>query len=275
MITRFRQLFSAREAAKAPLSPPRVPPGQRVYALGDIHGRADLFAALIEAVERDDSARAAAATTIVLLGDLIDRGPNSAVVLALAEAWQRRRAVRILCGNHEDMLLESLDDIETLRAFLRFGGRETVLSFGIDSDSFDASSYEELQALMASQIPEATIAFIRSFEEQLQIGDYLFVHAGVRPGIPCEHQLRSDLLWIREPFLNYGGDFGAVVVHGHTIFEQPDIQDNRIGIDTGAYATGRLTAIGLEGSERWLITASAGQAGITTSVTSCSLREPS
>jgi serine/threonine protein phosphatase 1 len=275
MIARFRQLFSAREAAKAPISHPRVPPGQRVYALGDIHGRADLFAALIEAVERDDAARGAGATTIVLLGDLIDRGPDSAAVLALAQAWQRQRRVRILCGNHEEMLLESLADLDTLRAFLRFGGRETVLSFGIDADRYDTASYEELQALMRSQIPEAVIAFIRSFEEQLQIGDYLFVHAGIRPGIPSEHQLRSDLLWIREPFLSHGGDLGAMVVHGHTIFEQPDLQDNRIGIDTGAYLTGNLTAIGLQGGERWLIAASAGNAGVTTSIKSCSLRENS
>jgi serine/threonine protein phosphatase 1 len=285
MIASFRQLFSAREATKAaaapvgtpagtPLpSPPRVPPGQRVYALGDIHGRADLFAALIEAIEADDARRRAAATTIVLLGDLIDRGPDSAAVLALAQQWQRQRRVRILCGNHEDMLLESLADLDTLRNFLRHGGRETVLSFGIDSDKYETATYEELQALMGCRIPAAVIAFIRSFEDQLRIGDYLFVHAGIRPGVAPENQQRADLLWIREPFLSYAGDLGAVVVHGHTIFEQADMQDHRIGIDTGAYLTGQLTAIGLEGSERWLIAASAGAAGITTSVKPCSLRE--
>jgi serine/threonine protein phosphatase 1 len=287
MIASFRQLFSAREATKAastpvgtPLGPswappPRVPPGQRVYAVGDIHGRADLLAALIDAIEADDAARRVAATTIVLLGDLIDRGPDSAVVLALAQEWQRNRRLRVLCGNHEEMLLESLVDLDTLRNFLRYGGRETVLSFGIDADKYDAATYEELQALMANRIPEAVIAFIRSFEEQVRIGDYLFVHAGIRPGIACELQQRSDLLWIREPFLSYAGDLGLTVVHGHTICERPDMQSHRIGIDTGAYLTGNLTAIGLEGSERWLIVASAGNTGITTSVTSCSLKENS
>ncbi len=259
MIANFRQLFRAREAAS-------VPPGQRVYALGDIHGRADLFAALIEAIEADDAARRPAETTFVLLGDLIDRGPSSAAVLSLAQAWRRRRAVRILCGNHEEMLLESLVDLDALRAFLRHGGRETVLSFGIDSDLYDSASYEELQALMGRRIPRSVIQFIRSFEEQLLIGDYLFVHAGIRPGIAIEEQLRSDLLWIREPFLSHGGDLGVVVVHGHTIFEHVDLQNHRIGIDTGAYVTGKLTAIGLEGSERWLIQASAGDNGITTSL---------
>jgi len=276
-------LFSAREATKAastPLGTPsaslaRVPPGQRVYALGDIHGRADLFAALIDAIEADDAGRRFAATTIVLLGDLIDRGPDSAVVLALAQEWQRSRRLRILCGNHEEMLLESLVNLDTLRNFLRYGGRETVLSFGIDADKYDAATYEELQALMTCRIPEATIAFIRSFEDQVRIGDYLFVHAGIRPGVAPENQQRSDLLWIREPFLSYAGNLGAVVVHGHTIFDQVDMQDHRIGIDTGAYLTGRLTAIGLEGSQRWLIAACADDEGITTSVTPCSLREHS
>lgn len=275
MIANFRQLFRAREEAGAVVPAAAVPPGQRVYALGDIHGRADLFTALIGAVDTDDAGRGPARTTIVLLGDLIDRGPDSAMVLALAQDWQRRRTVRILCGNHEDMLLDSLIDLDALRAFLRHGGRETVLSFGINPDLYEASTYEELQALIGRQIPESVIAFIRSFEEKLQIGDYLFVHAGIRPGIPSEDQQRADLLWIREPFLNHRSDFGVVVVHGHTIFATADVQEHRIGIDTGAYSTGNLTAIGLEGSQRWLIAASEGAEGITTSVKSCNVRENS
>jgi serine/threonine protein phosphatase 1 len=271
MIANLRHLFRAREAAKLPA----VPVGQRVYALGDIHGRADLFAALRDAVERDDAARTTAETKVVLLGDLIDRGPDSALVLLLAQKWQRQRAVRILCGNHEDMLLDSLGNLETLRAFLRYGGRETLLSFGMDVDTYSGSTYEELQTQMGSRIPRSVIDFIRTFEEQVLIGDYLFVHAGIRPGIPNDSQQRSDLLWIREPFLSYGRDLGAVVVHGHTIFEQADIKDNRIGIDTGAYLTGNLTAIGLEGTQRWLIEASESAKGIITSVKSCSLRENS
>lgn len=254
-----------------------VPPGRRAYAVGDIHGRADLFAALIDAIEEDDAQRnrtvaampgeaPPVATTIVLLGDLIDRGPDSATVLSLAQDWQLARSVRILCGNHEEMLLDSLGSLETLRVFLRHGGRETVLSFGIDPDILFSATYEELQARMNCQIPVTTIDFIRSFEEQVQIGDYLFVHAGIRPGIPFEDQRRADLLWIREPFLSYNGDLGAVVVHGHTISESPEMRENRIGIDTGACFTGNLTAIGLEGSQRWLIEASETAEGIVTSV---------
>ena len=262
VIANFRQLLRAREAAKTAM----VPPGQRVYAVGDIHGRADLFKSLIAAIEADDAARGPAETTVVLLGDLIDRGPHSAAVLDLARAWQRRRTVHVLCGNHEEMLLDSLSNLDTLRAYLRHGGRDTVLNFGIDPDCYDTATYEELQALMVRRIPIPVLAFIRSFEEQLQIGDYLFVHAGIRPGVRTDQQTRTDLLWIREPFLSYGGDLGVVVVHGHTIFEQVSIQNHRIGIDTGAYLTGRLTAIGLQGSERWLIAASEGAEGITTSI---------
>ena len=252
-----------------------IPPGQRVYAVGDIHGRADLLGELIDAIDRDDVACGPAETTVVMLGDLIDRGPDSAMVLSLARDWQSRRKVRILCGNHEEMLLESIVSLDVLRGFLRHGGRETLLSFGVDPDIYFAATYEELQALLLRHIPQAVIEFIRSFEEQVQIGDYLFVHAGIRPGVPHEEQLRSDVLWIREPFLSYGGDLGATVVHGHTIFEQPDIRGHRIGIDTGAYLSGNLTAIGLQAGQRWLITASEGADGITTSVKSCSSKENS
>lgn len=269
MIAQFRQLFRGRPAANAL---PSVPPGQRVYAVGDIHGRADLFTALIAAIEADDHARPAAQTTIVLLGDLIDRGPDSARVLAIAQQLQRRRAVRILCGNHEDMLLISLSDLDTLRPYLRHGGRETVLSFGIDTDCYDTATYAELQALMVSQISAATIEFIRSFEEQVRIGDYLFVHAGINPAIPIDAQHRSVLLWVREPFLSHDGDLGVVVVHGHTIADAVEVRRHRIGIDTGAYCTGNLTAIGLEGSARWLIEASDRSGSITTTKP-CSLEE--
>jgi len=266
MIASLRQLFRAREAAQTP----RVPPGQRVYAVGDIHGRADLFAALIAAIDEDDSRRnraldaadTPAETMVVLLGDLVDRGPDSALVLSLAQDWQNRRRVRILTGNHEEMLLESLTDINTLRAYLRCGGYETVLSFGIDEDVYSAATHEELQGLMDRHIPGAALDFIRTFEEQVRIGDYLFVHAGIRPGIAHDQQHRTDLLWIREPFLSYNGDHGAVVVHGHTISDQVIFRENRIGIDTGAYASGILTAIGLEGDKRWLIEASERPDGI-------------
>ena len=232
---------------------PSVPTGQRIYAIGDIHGRRDLFDALIAAIEADDSTRAKAATTIVLLGDLVDRGPDSAGVIAAARALMVRRSVRILCGNHEEMFLRSFDDQELLRNFLRYGGRETILSYPLDLAQWNAAPLEEAQALMRQAVPNADLEFIHSFEDRIVIGDYCFVHAGIFPGVVLEEQSLSDLRWIREPFLGHTGDYGFVVVHGHTITPEPVIRRNRIGIDTGAYASGRLTALALEGESRWLL----------------------
>ena len=247
MLKTLRQIF-VRENEAPPGA--AVPPGERVYAVGDIHGRLDLFEAIIAAIEEDDASLAPARTTVVLLGDLVDRGPDSAGVVARARAWGQRREVRMLAGNHEEMFLSSFDDIEVLRHFLRFGGKETVLSYGIDRDTYNAAELEEVQAMMAAAVPEADREFLRSFEDMIAIGDYLFVHAGIAPGVPFEEQRRKDLRWIREPFLSHEGSHGVVVVHGHTICDEPEDCGNRIGIDTGAFMSGRLTALILEGTAR-------------------------
>lgn len=249
MIPSLRNIFRAAERSPEAA----VPPGERVYAVGDIHGCAQLFAALIEAVDADDAAREPARTTVVLLGDLVDRGPDSAGVIALARGWQQRRRVRIIAGNHEEMFLESLDDQDVLRHFLRFGGRETLLSYPIAPDDFDRASLDEVQALARAAVPVADLDFVRGFENFVAIGDYLFVHAGVNPRVPLDEQELGDLRWIRQPFLDHRDSFGPIVVHGHTVFERPEVRHNRIGIDTGAYASGRLTALGLEGTDRWFV----------------------
>lgn len=250
MLSRFRQLLKA--APPAPLA--AVPAGERVYAIGDIHGRADLLAALIEAIDADDAARGTAQTTIVLLGDLIDRGPDSAGVIRQARAWQARRHIRILKGNHEEMFIDALEREEVMRHFLRFGGREMLLSYPLDPMAYTRAELGEVAGLARAAIPADDIAFIENFEDQVRIGDYLFVHAGIRPGIAITHQRPSDLRWIREAFLDHPDSFGPIVVHGHTISDSPQIRHNRIGIDTGAYQSGRLTALGLEGTNRWLLT---------------------
>lgn len=251
MLNSLRSLFRAAESA--PIA--ALPEGTRAYAVGDIHGRADLFAALIEAVDGDDAGRDPAQTTMILLGDLVDRGPDSAGVIALAREWQARRPVRILMGNHEEMFLEALESDEVLRQFLRYGGRETLLSYPIDRDAYTRAELAETRALARAAVPQADLEYIRSFEDQIELGDYLFVHAGIRPGVPLEDQRTGDLRWIREPFLDHQDSFGPVVVHGHTIFAEPEVRHNRIGIDTGAYTSGRLTALGLEGNARWTIEA--------------------
>lgn len=232
-----------------------MPEGQRWYVIGDIHGRRDLFEALAAAIDSDDLAGEAAETTAVLLGDLVDRGPDSAGVVALARTWQQRRAVRLLAGNHEEMFLDSFEDGEMLRHFLRHGGRETVLSYGIDRARYNAMSLEELQAEMARIVPAEDRAFLADAEEWIEAGDYLLVHAGINPAAPLGEQRRSDLLWIRNRFLDHRDAFSHVVVHGHTIFDEVEDAGTRIGIDTGAYRTGRLTALVLEGSARRYIQA--------------------
>lgn len=249
MIASLRNLFRPTERA----FPASVPAGTRAYAVGDIHGRADLFAALIAAIDADDAGRGNAETSVVLLGDLIDRGPDSAGVLRLARQWQAARRVRILLGNHEELLLDALEDREVLREFLRWGGRETAFSFGIDPAAYALAGLDEVQAMLRASIPPTELAFIRSFEDRVRIGDYLFVHAGIRPGVPLDEQRPGDLRWIRGTFLDHSGDHGFTVVHGHTIADEVEVRANRIGIDTGAYASGRLSALGLEGSQRWLI----------------------
>lgn len=249
MIDTIRQFFRPKPLR----APAAIPEGERIYAVGDIHGRFDLFSALVAAIERDDAARGQSDTTIVLLGDLVDRGPESAAVIAAARALQHRRKVRIVAGNHEEMFLDSFDRVEVLSHFLRFGGQETILSYPIDAVAFDAAGLETVQTLMREAVPEADLEFIRGFEDFIAIGDYLFVHAGIQPRKPIADQVPENLRWIREPFLSYAGDHGHIVVHGHTITPEAEVLHNRIGIDTGAFMSGRLTALGLEGSERWLI----------------------
>jgi serine/threonine protein phosphatase 1 len=260
MFQALRHLFARGE--ETPL--PSVPDGQRVYAIGDVHGRLDLFQALVAAIEADDAARAPAETLIVLLGDLVDRGADSRGVIEFARALQRRRAVRILAGNHEEMFLRSLSNIETFRHFLRHGGRETLFSYGIDRRRFTEASMEEAQEMAREAVPADHVAFIESFEDMIQLGDYLFVHAGIDPRVPLDKQRSSDLRWIREPFLSHDGSHGVVVVHGHTISETPEDCGNRIGIDTGAFMSGRLTALALEGTVRSYLEAVESESGTIT-----------
>ena len=264
----FEFFRSKKAAPRSPQITASAPEGQRVYAVGDVHGRSDLFIALIEAIELDNREQGAASTTVVLLGDLVDRGPDSVNVLALAREWKKFRNVRILAGNHEEMFLRSFTDVDMLRHFLRHGGRETLLSYGMDKREYSRASIEEVQALMTEIVPQADLDFIADFENLITIGDYVFVHAGVEPGVPLEDQQVAKLRWIREPFLSHTEPHDGVVVHGHTITDQPVDQGNRIGIDTGAYNTGRLTAVVLESeSRRYISAVDDGEGNITIDTT--------
>ena len=231
-----------------------VPDGIRVYAIGDIHGRLDLLDRLLEMIDEDDAVRDPVRTELIFLGDLVDRGPDSVGVIERLMALRETRSVRFLMGNHEEVFLRAVDgDLRALRFLVRIGGRETLLSYGISDEEYRSVDYDGLLALLRERVPVAHVAFLSAFENWIEVGDYLFVHAGLRPGVAVEDQKASDLCWIREDFLTHRESFGKMVVHGHSITEDIDERSNRIGIDTGAFASGRLTAIGLEGDERWYL----------------------
>jgi serine/threonine protein phosphatase 1 len=229
---------------------PRIPDGQRVYAVGDVHGRADLLSALLGRIDADLEAFPIAQPVQVFLGDYIDRGPHSRAVLDLLIARRRRHAMLCLKGNHETYAAEFLSNPAVLTDWRRIGGMDTLLSYGVvPSAKDDRREQEAMAEAFRHALPASHRQFINGLALSFTCGDYFFAHAGVRPGIPLRQQHRQDLLWIREEFLLHEEDFGKVVVHGHTPSREPDIRPNRINIDTGAYATGRLTCLALEGDE--------------------------
>ena len=258
MFDSIRRIFSSDKPQRRLAS---VPAGERWYVIGDIHGRLDLLEALEQAIEVDDAERDDATTTIAFLGDLVDRGPDSAGVIDLARAWGERRKVRYLAGNHEEMFLESFSDREVLRHFLKHGGRETVLSYGVERKAYNRMKIEEVQEALAAAVPQEHRDFLASFEDMIVVGDYVLVHAGINPKRTIDDQKKSDLRWIRERFLRHEEPFSHVVVHGHTIFDDVVDTQHRIGIDTGAFRTGRLTALVLEGDRRRTIKAVAADDG--------------
>ncbi len=245
----FNKLFRSSSVR----SLPSLPPGRRAYTIGDVHGRLDLLAELGEAIERDDCARAAANTTVILLGDLVDRGPDSAGVIEFAQKWSMLRELRFISGNHEEMFLNAFTEQGMFRGFLRFGGIQTLASYGLDGAEMIDMDFAEVAHRLKRAVPKEDRQFMRSFETSIRMGDYLFVHAGINPVAPLDQQHPHDCRWIREPFLSHKGDLGCMVVHGHTVTEQVELRDHRFGIDTGAYESGVLTALCLEGTERWLL----------------------
>jgi serine/threonine protein phosphatase 1 len=247
----FRKFFARAEPE------PRadaLPAGERVYAIGDIHGRRDCLDRLLVAIDEDEKSRPVADTTVVFLGDLVDRGSDSKGVIERVMQVSKARQCVLLMGNHEEILIRAWEGDRKATGLLhRVGGRETLMSYGISAHEYDSGDIDDLTILVGERVPVAHIAFLRGFIDQWQNGDYLFVHAGIRPGVAFDDQRPSDLRWIRREFLEDDRDHGAMIVHGHSITEEVDVQPNRIGIDTGAFASGKLTALGIEGTETWVI----------------------
>ncbi len=251
----IRKLFK-RKPASNPVDTAQVPGGMRIYAVGDIHGRNDLLVQLLAQIDADDAARGPADTQIILLGDLVDRGSSSAQVIDTAIALKDRKPnTRFLMGNHEEIFIQACREPnpELIRFFIRIGGEATIMSYPISRSDYLDLDIQELADRLPSLVPEHHLAFLEGFEDQIIIGDYAFVHAGVKPGQPMSNQAPKDLRWIRDEFLNHKGDFEKVIIYGHTITADVDESRSRIGIDTGAYDSGKLTAIGLEGGERWYL----------------------
>lgn len=251
----LRNLFK-KAAGSRPIDSARVPDGMRVYAIGDVHGRNDLLQQLIDKIDGDDAQRGAADTQLIFLGDLVDRGPDSSGVIETAIGLRDSgRNVRFLLGNHEEVFLAACraKSERALRYFLRIGGDTTLLSYPITRAEFLEISHDQLIERLDTLVPREHLKFLDSFEDRIIIGDYAFVHAGIRPGVPIAEQKRSDLRWIREEFTDHKGELEKVVIYGHTIYGEVEEAGSRIGIDTGAFDSGRLTAIGLEGGERWYL----------------------
>jgi serine/threonine protein phosphatase 1 len=229
--------------------------GHRAYVVGDVHGRLDLLDALLARIHEDLERRPARKTLLVFVGDLIDRGPSSAQVVERLRTY-RHAGVRpvFLLGNHEEVVLRILGgDVSLINKWRWFGGTECLQSYGVDPEQIAAADGESALALIRGAIPWEHVSFLNDFIDTCRFGDYLFVHAGIRPGIELGEQRQTDLRWIREPFLFDDTDHGFVVVHGHTINAEVEEWPNRIGIDTGAYRTGVLTALAIEGTARWYV----------------------
>lgn len=243
MISFRREAHAAQDGARGGAQP--------IYAIGDVHGRYDLLHALLGEIGRDAAERHAGVTPLlVLCGDYVDRGPASAEVIAALTWLQRSTAVeaRLIEGNHEAMLLGFLDRPADHGRWLAVDGRRTVESYGVTLP--EGIDYERAAALtsvrdsLLDAMPTSHFHLLQTLEPYVEAGDYAFVHAGVAPGVPLAAQTREDLLWIRESFLNHPHPSPSIIVHGHTwVDDRAQVLPHRIGIDTGAYRTGVLTAL--------------------------------
>lgn len=224
---------------------------KRAYAIGDIHGCLQETLDLLELIQADNAQRPAKETYLVFLGDLIDRGPDSRGVIELLIDFPYAFAKPLyVMGNHEEMMVRGLmGEPELLSGWLEHGGFTCAESYGVPRSHLQGQDADAMEHILRSAIPKRHAEFLKTFLESVQFGDFLFTHAGIRPGIPIEQQSGREMRWIRDPFLEYEGDLGVVVVHGHTVSDEVVMKPNRIGLDTGAYKTGRLTAICIEDDE--------------------------
>lgn len=255
----FSKLLKRRAVTRAPVSP-SVPDGTLVWAIGDVHGRYDLMVPLIDAIRADPAASAADRLTVIFLGDYIDRGPDSRAVVQHLATLSRDESIdwRFLKGNHEEAMLNFLDDPAEGSKWCEYGGDATLASYGLQVPSMrhKPEAWAHLSADLEHKLPAAERDFLESLELSVTVGDYFFSHAGARPGQPLEKQSAEDLMWIRRTFLDSDVEFERIVVHGHTPERVVYADHRRIGVDTKAYASGVLTAVRLSGRDRHILQSS-------------------
>jgi serine/threonine protein phosphatase 1 len=234
----------------------RVPQNALIYAIGDVHGRADLLDALLTRID-EDVRQEDLRPTVVFMGDYIDRGPNSAQVVDRVLALHTRSDLQVIAlkGNHEELLLRYLNEPDLGPRWSEYGGGATLMSYGVRPPLHrsDAEGWSQAHEAFRAALPQAHLKFYKDLRLSFEAGDYVFVHAGVRSGVAMAEQTSDDMLWIRRGSLDAEDSLPRVVVHGHTPAEAVDLDGRRIGIDTGAYASGRLTALKLKGAERSLL----------------------
>ncbi|WP_354142533.1 metallophosphoesterase family protein [Bradyrhizobium sp. NP1] len=228
---------------------PSLPAGLRIYAIGDIHGRLDLLNVLLSRIEADKAARPTQKALYVFLGDYIDRGASSRETIDRLIEHGKRNETVFLKGNHELIALKCLSDRSLFDQWMRLGGVETLISYGVPPEHLaNGKPVAMLQAAFHDALPQAHFRFFRDLQRSFVCGDFFFAHAGVKPRVELSRQKESDLLWIREEFLKSNEDFGKIVVHGHTPAREVEVAPNRINVDTGAFATGLLTCLVIEGA---------------------------
>jgi len=248
--TMFSRFFGSRRAPERTYS---VPADTRVYAVGDIHGRADLLTRLHDMIRADIDAENPGRAVVIYVGDYIDRGDASRDVLEILTSDPLANAETVhLLGNHEAFMLTFLDDPGVGEMWLKNGGDATVYSYGVGAPS--VSDREQRHRMMCDdlrdKLPGPHLDFLRALQRYHVEGEYAFVHAGIKPGVPLEDQVDDDMLWIRGEFLETRADHGKCIVHGHTITDEIEVRPNRIGIDTGAYFSGTLSCLVLDGESR-------------------------
>jgi serine/threonine protein phosphatase 1 len=247
----FSRLFSRTATPSEPVAA-HVPAGSRIYAIGDMHGRLDLLERLRTVIAEDSRWHPIERKVVIYLGDYVDRGPDSRGVIELLASKPLPGFESVFIkGNHEDSLLQFLVDPGVGASWLAYGGDAALYSYGVrPPDPRKVDDLLAAQQAFIEALPPGHLDFLRALKLVHIEGDYAFVHAGFREGVPIDLQTPEDMMWIRNEFLFSDADFGKIAVHGHTITDHPQIRVNRIGIDTGAFATGTLTCLVLEGSER-------------------------